>query len=379
MRESWSGRRVVFRADASDEIGIGHIMRCLTLADELKRRGATCRFVCRAHSGHLEKTIESAGHQVAMLEVSSATDSKCTDTQRRVYSGWVGALQEVDAQQTLTAVGNKTMDWLVVDHYGIDATWERSLSNYARRLLVIDDLADRRHDCDLLVDQNLGRNEMDYGLLVSPRAKLMVGPKFALLREEFLDWRERLDRKSPSDSGRILVSLGGTDSHDATSQVLNTLAVQGLPNGWRVTVVLGASAPHIESVRRLTDDMPFPCEIRTGVSNMAELMAHHDLAIGAAGSTSWERCCLGLPSLIVVTADNQTSIARSLIDAGAAKDFRKYGGLIHECLTKNKAAIESSSRVATTICDGKGVHRVADQMAEYLGLATPKSRQLGGG
>src|SRR5690606_16519294 len=282
--------KVVFRADASLEIGSGHVMRCLTLAEALKAIGAECHFVCREHPGHLNDHIRQRGFPVTSLPV---TDYNPVGDPVPVHAPWLGCDWQTDSQQTSDILASIHPDWLVVDHYALDYRWEASLKNFYSRLLVIDDLADRHHDCDLLLDQNLGREAQDYFGLVPDNCALLIGPQYALLRPEFSELRDySLSRRTQPALRQLLITMGGIDKDNVTGKVLTALQSSPLPEDCKILVILGATAPWLDQVRSLAEQMPWHTEVRVNVGNMAQCMADSDLAIGAAGSTSWERCCL---------------------------------------------------------------------------------------
>jgi len=350
---------VVFRADASLEIGTGHVMRCLTLANALRETGASCTFVCRAHEGHLGEHIRACGHALHLLP--RAADF-CPADEGEPYACWLGSTPEQDAEQTL-AVLISGCDWLVVDHYGLNARWETRLRARARHLLVIDDLANRQHDCELLLDQNLGREARDYDGLVGDRTQRLIGPRYALLRPEFAQWRETsLARRRQPSLRQLLITMGGVDKDNATGLVLDALGRSALPSDCRVVVVMGPHAPWLNEVRQKAKNFPFSCTIMTNVSNMAELMASSDLAIGAAGSTSWERCCLGVPTITVVLAENQRGIGVALSAAGAAVLLASHD-LTRRLpdILRAESSVERLSRLgeqAAALVDGQGCQRV---------------------
>ncbi|WP_209316462.1 UDP-2,4-diacetamido-2,4,6-trideoxy-beta-L-altropyranose hydrolase [Halomonas salinarum] len=312
---------VAFRADASLEIGTGHVMRCLTLAEALKEQGAECHFLCRKHAGHLIDAIEARGFRAHRLLVESphGTTARTGDLQPD-HAHWLGTSWEHDADACAFLITQLAPDWLVVDHYALDARWEAAVLPDRARLLVIDDLADRSHRADLLLDQNLGREAEDYAGLVPMGCQVLAGPQFALLRPEFSERRESslARRQRHPTVKRLLISLGGVDKDNATGQVLDALNACDLPSDLKITVVMGATAPWLEEVKARAVELPWPTEVVVNVSDMARRMAEADLAIGAAGSTSWERCCLGLPTLMLVLAENQLLIAQRLHEAGAA-------------------------------------------------------------
>ncbi|WP_111414077.1 UDP-2,4-diacetamido-2,4,6-trideoxy-beta-L-altropyranose hydrolase [Billgrantia lactosivorans] len=365
------GQMVAFRADASLEIGSGHVMRCLTLADALRAQGAQCHFFCREHPGHLGELIEARGYPVHRL----AQEARDTDTAvtpgtepEPAHAHWLGASWDEDAASCLPLLAELAPVWLVVDHYALDHRWETAvldgLLGSRPRLLVIDDLADRRHVADLLLDQNLGRQEEDYRGLIPERCQVLAGPRYALLRPEFREWREAsLSRRARAPQlQRLLINLGGVDKDNVTGQVLDALSGCDLPADLQISVVMGAAAPWRESVTAQAKKMPWPTEVVVNVSDMARRMAEADLAIGAAGSTSWERCCLGLPTLMVVLADNQREIADALAANGAALPLEpadleaSLAGQL--AVLDAPGALTAMSQQAADLVDGQGIAHV---------------------
>ncbi|CAA7623559.1 UDP-2,4-diacetamido-2,4,6-trideoxy-beta-L-altropyranose hydrolase [Magnetospirillum sp. SS-4] len=334
---------VVFRADASATIGTGHVMRCLALAEALRRRGFGCRLACAPETLRVVGALRNGPVDVAPLPEGCESEP--------------AALMAAAAPP----------DWLVVDHYGLDESYEQALRGWAGRILVLDDLADRRHDCDLLLDQTPGREADRYAGLVPAPAMILAGPRHALLRPDFA----RLRGARPAAGRRLLVSLGGTDPTDATSVVLEAIA-QARPDR-PVTVVMGAAAPRLEQVRARAAALSPPADILVDVADMAALMAECDMAVGAAGTSALERCCLGLPTLLLVTADNQREVAAGLERAGAALacslDATELArGLA--ALAGNDETRRAMAERAMALCDGLGTERLADCMNLTLRPAT---------
>lgn len=361
----WFAVRVAFRADASVQIGTGHVMRCLTLADELTRQGHECRFVCREHEGHLGELITSKGYGLTLLPSCSDNELDTKDSRSDNYARWLGVPWQEDARQTLDALTPWQPDWLVVDHYALDAEWERALANAVGSIMVIDDLANRCHECALLLDQNLGRVESDYDGLLPEDCQRLTGPGYALLRPEFANLREQsLKRRQQPELKRILISLGGVDRTNVTGQVLDAISESALPASTELDIIMGAAAPYLDEVRQQAARMPFRATVSVNVTDIAERMCEADLAIGAAGSTSWERCCLGVPTILLAIADNQNMVNQALIDEGAAvelkvKCLRAAGGQVisnafKEILVNGTKIIEK----AATVTDGLGCMRV---------------------
>ena len=362
--------RIAFRTDASLQIGTGHVMRCLSLADALRERGAFCTFICRTHSGHLLDVAGHRGHQtLALPSLATITRRLPTDT---AHAAWLGSEWQVDAQQTLEAIGSHKIDWLVVDHYALDYRWEQVLRPYCKNLMVIDDLADRRHDCDMLLDQNLGRSAQDYDGLLESHTATYIGPKYALLRPGFAQLRnESLARRVQPQLRHLLITMGGVDKDNATGQVLQALTTCNLPADLSITVVMGQLAPCLADVKQQAAQMPWPTQVLVGVNEMAKLMADSDLCIGAAGSSSWERCCMGLPTLLLVLADNQLPGSEALRKAGIALVLDDPHNLsqIFENLIKREVSVQlkSLALAAAAVSDGLGVQRIiAAMLTEQL-------------
>jgi UDP-2,4-diacetamido-2,4,6-trideoxy-beta-L-altropyranose hydrolase len=365
----WFAVRVAFRADASVQIGTGHVMRCLTLADELTRQGHECRFVCREHEGHLGDLITSKGYGFTLLPAPSDNEVEANDRNSDNYARWLGVPWQEDARQTLDALTPWQPDWLVVDHYALDAEWERILANVVGSIMVIDDLANRCHECALLLDQNLGRVESDYDGLLLVDCQRLIGPGYALLRPEFANLREQsLKRRQHPELKRILISLGGVDRTNVTGQVLEALSESVLPASTELDIIMGAAAPYLDEVRQQATGLPFKATVSVNVTDMAERMCLADLSIGAAGSTSWERCCLGLPAITVVLAENQRLIGEALSENGAGllvdvDRIREDLPMMVESMMASENECLLLARQAAMVCDGAGVERVVSVLS----------------
>lgn len=298
---------VYIRVDASIEIGTGHVMRCLTLAGRLREQGASVRFICREHNGHLCDLIEANGYKVLKLHLPQEK-RKVSVALRHIHL--LGVPLSVDAKQTKERLSNDSVDLLIVDHYAIDAEWENSLRDQANKIMVIDDLADRKHDCDFLLDQNFIEDfENRYHSLVPPHCKTFLGPSYVLLRAEFYN---RLNEQKLRTGAvkRMLIFFGGMDNTNETGKALASVLDMGRTD-LQVDVVVGRSNRNLKEISSICnryDYLHFHCQI----DNMAEMMSQADLSIGAGGTTTWERCFLGLPSLVLSIANNQEEICQSL-------------------------------------------------------------------
>ncbi len=352
--------RVLFRADASLQIGTGHVMRCLTLADALRADGSEISFICRQLEGDLIEFISAKGYQVFTLPSGNQANIAYTDLDGLAHSHWLGGTQEEDFQACKLLLQQYQPDWLIVDHYALDERWEHELKDGCRKLMVIDDLADRMHCCDLLLDQTCGRKEIDYRPLVPDNCKLLLGSQYALLRPEFAAWREySLKRRSEPQLKKLLVSLGGADPDNYTGQVLQALTDCQLPEALEIVVVMGPSSPHMDLVKKLAEALPYQTQVVSNVSNMAELMANADLAIGAAGATTWERCCLGLASILIVLADNQKVIAEVVSSNNAALTLdRTQLEQLGKSLAEAQERLECLSICSSKVTHGDGLNSV---------------------
>ena len=316
---------VIFRTDSSLEIGSGHVMRCLTLAQALRDQGSKCLFICREHNGNLLDLIRERGFETKTLPVQiiswAKTDQQYTTSKNIIeYEEWLGSDWQTDAEQTKHAIGNTIADWLVVDHYGIDLKWESTLKPNYQRLLVVDDLADRSHICDLLLDQSFGRTPDHYKNLLPDNCKTLLGSQYALLRPEFSRFRKySLMRRPKATLQRLLISMGGIDKNNVSGDILEALDDCLLPDNLIITVVMGRHSPWLDQIHKQASQMKRSTKVLVNVENMAKLMTESDLAIGAAGSTTWERCCLGLPTITVTIASNQLFIAKELESATKVK------------------------------------------------------------
>jgi len=300
--------RSVFRVDASLQIGAGHVVRCLTLAECLKDRGVDVSFICRKLPGNLIQKITEKGFQVFELEVLDNQNSN----DKLFHSAWLGATQQIDVQQSKFILEELKPDCLIVDHYALDYEWESALRHLCKTVLVIDDLADRKHDCDYLLDQTFGREIKHYADLVPKSCEVFVGAYYSLLRPEFAAWRVySLERRQNLQFKSLLINMGGVDAENRTGAVLDQLMDCNLPNDVEITVVLGLHCPNLDSVKAKAKRLACEVMIKVNVDNMAEIMANSDVAIGAAGTTSWERCCLGLPVIQFVAAKNQEFLAKN--------------------------------------------------------------------
>ncbi len=347
---------IAFRVDAGKQIGTGHFMRCLVLAKKLSERGDSIRFLARALPPHLIDTLYKEGFDYVSLDTNVVKEP----IDNLPHSQWLETSQFHDAQLAISALSDKSWDLIVVDHYGIDVRWESLVHKVTKKLMVIDDLADRKHCCDILIDQNFYVDlNSRYQNIVPSNCQLLLGPKYALLRNEFRELHERAHIRSGSIK-KILVFLGG-DASNLTTKVIEQLLKINLPS--RIDVVVGEDHPYREEVRQICAKNGYICHVET--LRMAELMLSADLAIGAGGSATWERCCVGLPGILLAFAENQIKIVRDLTEYGAcvslSEDELRSESLFQEKINKmfrRDSALSQISSKAYHLVDGCGVDRV---------------------
>ncbi|SFW37582.1 UDP-2,4-diacetamido-2,4,6-trideoxy-beta-L-altropyranose hydrolase [Selenomonas ruminantium] len=330
---------IVIRTDSSTLIGSGHLMRCLTLAERYRKDGNPVTFVCRDLPGNMAYLVSDKGFALTMLPAAEESPDLTG------YAKCLAVTQEQDAAETIAAIQKiGLIDRLVVDSYAIGSNWEKQLRFDVTEIMVIDDLANRQHDCDILLDQNFYLNkESRYQGLVPEHCQLLLGPKYALLREEFYQVRKSM-RVRDGRLRNILVFYGGVDATDETSkaiQALQNLRDTGVLHDVQVTVVVGASNERKEDIASRCKQAGFRylCQ----VSNMAELMAEADLMLGAGGSTTWERCFLGLPAIVTAIAENQVQICEDCAKEGLIF-YLGYWDKVHQediCEAINKLRVPS--------------------------------------
>lgn len=318
--------KVAVRVDSSTTIGSGHLMRCLTLAKRMrKEKNAEVHFISRDLEGNLHGVIKAAGFSLHVLPqhpIDNSLDG---------YAAWLTVPQDVDATETkavLQEIG--IIDHLVVDSYAIDITWEREMRSFVNEIFVIDDLANRVHDCDVLLDQSFHATggEHRYSGLIPGTCRQLLGPRHALLREEFYEARKRFPQHHILTIKRILVFYGGADATDETSKAITALIrlhETGIlskeehrtcvESDFVADIIVGGSNPQREAVKDLCRPYAF-LQFHCQVDNMAEYMSQADLMLGASGTTTFERCYLGLPALVTSVSDNQHQSVKDLFDAG---------------------------------------------------------------
>jgi len=353
--------QIVFRTDASRDIGTGHVMRCLSLARALARDNVDVLFICRTHDGHLCDLIEEQGFMVYRLPTPTY---HFTPGVNPSHAAWLGATWQDDADQTCSIIKGLSVKpaWLVVDHYALDSRWESLLRPLVGHVFVIDDLADRAHDCDLLLDQNLFADlRTRYIGKVPENCHLLLGPEYALLQPTYAEFHDHIfPRSGPIQ--RIFIFFGGVDYDNLTGRALAAFLNLNR-HDIDVDVVIPHNNPDVSEIW----DLVARCtnvHLYGNLPTLAPLMASADLAIGAAGTTTWERLCLGLPTLVVTLAENQRELAANLHREKLVWWIGHKDSVDSELIEKalnqiiNTPSVFDWSSHCLRTCDGLGVSRV---------------------
>lgn len=355
--------RVAIRVDASEEIGTGHFMRCLTLAKGLRNYGADVCFVVRHLLPHFQDLLIEQAVDLKILYSQPELDGGSLK-----HSHWLGVTQQVDALQSIDVLKGFTWDWLIVDSYSLDGDWESQMrsSNLFNKILAIDDLADRYHICDLLLDQNLQQALDRYADLTPKSSIKLLGPKFSLLREEFRCLHKNLSPRV-GEVKRILIFFGGIDKKNYTLKVANILGnIKGAD--FHVDVVVGAAFGARSEIKELCVKYNF--ELHVQIDYLADLMAKADIAFGAGGGAVWERCCLGLPTFTIPLAENQYLQVASSAAQGLLYEFIPSSDSVElENIERHILGFLESSSLRRHISarglqavDGLGVQRILGAM-----------------
>jgi UDP-2,4-diacetamido-2,4,6-trideoxy-beta-L-altropyranose hydrolase len=342
-----SAGRLIIRADANVAIGTGHVMRCIALAQAWQEQGGSATFLSADMPAVLEERLRSEGFEVKRLQAHAGSDE--------------------DAKQTAACASEIEAVWVIADSYAFGEEYQRKLKEAALKVLLFDDNGHAgRYLADIVLNQNIHAVESLYHNR-SAHTRLLLGTAFTLLRREFRAGQGR-GREVPARARKILVTLGGSDPENLTRRVLEALSLAKI-EGMQAKIVLGGGNPHRDAIEQAAALLTPRPEVLSDVRNMHELMTDADLAITGAGSTAWELCFMGVPSLLVVLADNQVEIARGLDRLGACVNLGDGARLDVNSLADSIRAVAESSQEreqmslrARQIVDGKGVYRVLDAL-----------------
>lgn len=361
--------RICFRVDSSIQMGSGHLVRCHSLATALLKAQHSVFFISRNLPGNLNSLTRDHGFELFEIQGVGTPNLDF----HSAYSEWLGDKWENDAAAVCKIIEDHPADWMVVDHYALDYRWENQVRSEKMKLLVIDDLANRFHLCDILLDQNLVANlENRYDSLLKMNSKLLLGPQFVLLRAEFAELRQA-HRIRSGQIQRILIYFGAVDLPGLTLKAIDAIEALGQPD-IEVDVIVGQANPNADSIRKRCVANRFNYYRQT--DTIAKLMVKADLAIGAGGTTTWERCCLGLPSIVTSIAANQDENisyleSKELIIKCNNGDS-DYGQRLSQELKKiinNPEKVQKISRLTSTLVDGRGCQRVVKEIEALRAVA----------
>lgn len=343
--------KLLLRADANDQIGAGHVMRSLALARGLIARGGVATLVGNIASDRLRQRVIDAGLTLVPLD------------------GPDPAALDLDlTARTLDRLGPRDGSvWAALDGYDFDAEYQRAIRQVGFPVLVIDDVADRApYNADLLLNQNLGADELEYR--GNAEMRLLRGVRYALLHPEFVQARAK-PRRVPGLARHVLVTVGGADPSRAIPRLLRALDRTNV----ELDVVVAAGAMRNKEGERSYPTIRHSCTVRRDAADMAALMEWADLAITAAGTTCWELCCVGVPSIVIQLAENQRRSADFLAASSAAELAGTGATLDEEDLARRVDALcadaerrRSMSDLGRELVDGQGVARVLRRLGVEL-------------
>lgn len=370
-------RHCIIRADASSWIGTGHVIRCINLAKELIKRGFHVSFLCRYIPNHLQLLL--AEENIALIKMTDENGSgQGINNRQSIHGHWLHVNYQDEIDEAVAAINSylatyflSELDLLIIDHYAIESEWQVAAQRLSKVICQIDDLADRQHICDVLVDQNYFPDaDFRYAERVPGNAKKLLGPYFALLNRRFYALRHQLkEYKSRFNARKVVVFFGGVDESNETDKAITGL-LAAKDETLLLDVILGATNPNIEYLKQKYSQNA-SVMISVQVSDMAERMAEAFLFVGAIGSTTWERCALGLPGIVVSVAYNQNQLAEALQTYGSHVFLGEMKDVLVQDYTRaflNSGfdGMEKMSRLSSELTDGNGTGRVVDAIEEFL-------------
>lgn len=335
--------KLFVRADATVEIGSGHLMRMSALAQGWQRMGGETTFITHCEVPALSEKLKKEGFE--LIEVEDPYPN------------------EGDLELTNSILDKYSNSWCVVDGYHFDSIYYGTIRRNGNKILAVDDTVRLPfYDVDAILNQNIFAEKLDYNC--HENTKLLLGSDFASLRQEFLKW-ENKQKKIPKVAKNILITMGGSDIHNQTARVIKT--IRELETNPSVRAVVGASNPYLSKLDRISKQSKTQIELIQNAENMSELMNWADLAISASGSTCWELCFMQVPAILMITGDNQSAVAKGLGEAGFAENLGWFedvsGGELADKIDgilTNKNRREKMSKIGRKIIDGKGTIRIID-------------------
>lgn len=348
--------RIAFRVDSSEIIGSGHLLRSISLAKEFKKNNIESIFFSKKLSGNLNKLITDSKFKLRIVD-TSINEYK---VEQHDHLTWLAGSEEEDSDFCIKEFKKNNIDMVVVDHYGITEYWEKKLSKNNIKIFVIDDFTSRKHYCNYFLNQNLGDFKIK-GLL-KKKTKKFIGPKYALLSDKF--HLQRSLQKKKFDKLRILINFGGVDKENLTYELINCLQGSQYIDDANICIVLGPGYRHEKAIIDLMNNSNFQFTVKKNPKQFSKLISESNLFIGGCGSTSWERCCLSTPSLVVSQSPNQDNIYKELIKNNIAigidhpfnvNDIDKK---IQEIIKSDYELLKIMSQKSSKQCDGLGCSRI---------------------
>lgn len=353
--------RFAFRVDASAEMGLGHVKRCLSLAHQLREMGAAVVFVARPLGVDVPAATRAEGFDCVLLPAPSS-DAPVADT--APHAQWARVGWHEDADETIAALQDRGVDWMVVDHYAFDACWHDAIASGLRcRLAAIDDVADRPMNVDILINHNQAPDHRgDYDGHLRQGTTLLVGPRFALLGPSYAT----APRYAFSERVRSIgIFMGGTDAANFTATALRACRSAGFIGP--VEIVTTSNNPNLSELTTMVQS-DRAAALRVDLPDLSEFFARHDLQIGASGGATWERCCIGVPTLALIAADNQRRVLLPLIASGAVHPIESTPPSVEEISRAIKSLLEDVAArrrlclCAANLVDGLGACRAATRL-----------------
>ena len=343
-------KNLFIRVDSGLDIGLGHVMRCFALAEVIKNMNFNVYFISKGIEGNVIKNVENYGYKVFRIDSKAIKSSK---------SHW-----KMDAVKTTKIIQRfkNEKNLLLVDNYELSNMWETWLKLVVDKIIVIDDFLNRSHNCDLFIDQNLHTSKKERNKI---NCKKLLGPKYALLRKEFIKSRKIVKKRS-GKINRILVSFGGSDEKNQTLKVLK--AIKKLDKEKiNVDVIVGEPNKNKIKIKKICSMLKNSTYYQQ-TKNMAKIMNKADLAIGAGGIITWERCCLGLPSIVSIVSKNQEDAVNAVSKKGCLINLGRAERLISEDYLNAIKKLDSRKLIrmqkkCMELIDGRGTERVAKQIS----------------
>ncbi len=350
-------KTIISRVDGDHHIGTGHVMRMLALAQAWQRRGGAVVFCCVLLPHVLQQKLAATGIEVIRLEVNPGSAD--------------------DAESVVRIAKDREVVAIACDNYHFTLPFQKIVSSLeAQFLVVVDYPVAEPFDCDIILNQNLGSTCGDFPA-VAAASKVLIGPTFTLLRQEFVERRADLSGKkiSPNEPRKILVTFGGADPHNTTTKVIDILGRVADNEAWEVKVVVGGANLHLAEIERLVMDYS-SIELLFDVADMSDLIDWCDLAISAAGSTVWELCLFGVPMVLISIAENQNGIIQAMDAAGAAINLGVESEIESSNLERAVREIildverwNKMASCAESLVDGAGADRVAAALDANLRIS----------